>query len=32
MDEWDAYCAGLEAMGLSRYIEMTQAACDKMFK
>ena len=32
MEDWDAYCAELDAMGLNRYIEMTQAAYDKRFK
>lgn len=31
LSEWDAYCAELEAMGVARYVEMTQEAYDAMF-
>lgn len=32
MGEWDAYVAELDAMGVDRYVELTQLAYDAMFK
>ena len=32
MAEWDKYVAELDAMGVSTYVEMAQAAYDAMFK
>lgn len=30
LDDWDAYCAELNDMGVERYVELTQAAYDAM--
>lgn len=32
MEDWDAYCAELEAMGVERYMELTQTYYDVMYK